>query len=50
MRKISLSKFGGDRFKIEYTLRMSTDQASLWKHMMTDAVGKSVGYLSSLQL
>ena len=39
---ISLMSSGGERFTTEWTERSKTDQASLWKIIIIEALGKFV--------
>jgi hypothetical protein len=39
-RMISFSRWGGERSSTECTVRRSTDQASLWKQMITAVAGR----------
>ena len=43
-RIISVKRWAGERSKIEWTVRNNTDQASLWKHTITDVEGKFSRY------
>lgn len=42
-RIISCIRFGGERFKILWTVRSKTDQASLWRQIITLVLGRSFG-------
>ena len=41
-RMISLRRWSGERSRTECTVLRSTDQASLWKQMITEVEGNSV--------
>ena len=47
---ISCKYFGGVLFITLWTVLSKVDHASLWKHIMMDVVGKSVGYFVAWQL
>ena len=47
---ISWSMCGGDLFMTLWTVRSNVDQPSLWKTMITLALGRLCGYLRSLHL